>query len=314
MKVLLPDSVDLSGLTLPDGVDGITYATGEPIPDRHTDADVLVVWGNPEPQLRDAAARLKRLRWVQTLAAGPDVVIAAGFPADVLVTTGRGLHDSTVTEHTLALLLGAARRLNLLVRAQIGRRWAGELGGSQPLHEADNFRTLRDAHVVVWGFGSIAAALSPLLATLGARVTGVARTAGERHGFPVATEADFPQILPTADVLVMILPATDATHHAFDARVAALLPDHAWLVNVGRGATVDETALLAAIREDRLGGAALDVTEIEPLPPESPLWDEPNIIITPHAAGGRPLGAPELILANLAALREGRPLRNAVER
>src|SRR5689334_14556838 len=133
MKVLLPDNVDLSGLTLPPSVDGVTYAVGEPLPAEHTDAEVLVVWGNPPSQLRDFATRLKRLRWVQTLAAGPDAVLAAGFAPEVLVTSGRGLHDRTVAEHTLALLLAAARRVDLMTRAQIGHRWAGELGGNQPL-------------------------------------------------------------------------------------------------------------------------------------------------------------------------------------
>jgi phosphoglycerate dehydrogenase-like enzyme len=307
MKVLLPDSVDLAV----DG--GLGYAVDAPIPDEHTDAEVLVVWSNPEWQLRDAAARLKQLRWVQTLAAGPDAVLAAGFGPQVRVTSGRGLHDGTVTEHTLALLLAAARRLNVLVRAQIGRRWAGELGGNQALEGKADFRTLRDANVVIWGFGSIAATLSPVLTALGARVTGVARTAGTRHGVPVVTEAEFPRLLPSTDVLISILPATPATRHAFSAEVAALLPPHAWFVNVGRGTTVDEAALLAAIRSGALAGAALDVTEVEPLPPTSPLWDEPNIIISPHAAGGRPIGAAELITDNLAAFQEGRPLRNAVE-
>jgi phosphoglycerate dehydrogenase-like enzyme len=114
MKVLLPDSVDLAGLTLPAEVSAVVYAVGEPIADEHTDAEVLVVWGNPAPQLRDCAARLTRLRWVQTLAAGPDAVLAAGFGPQVLVTSGRGLHDRTVAEHTLALLLAAARRVDLM--------------------------------------------------------------------------------------------------------------------------------------------------------------------------------------------------------
>lgn len=177
MKVLLPDSVELD-VTLPPGVTGVVYATAEPIPDDHLDAEVLVVWGNPPGQLADAARRLDRLRWVQTLAAGPDAVLQAGFGPDVTVTAGLGLHDRTVAEHTLALVLAAARRLNLLVRAQIGHRWAGELGGLQPVREKHSFRTLRDAHVVIWGFGGIAATLAPLLAALGARVTGVARSAG----------------------------------------------------------------------------------------------------------------------------------------
>jgi phosphoglycerate dehydrogenase-like enzyme len=311
MKVLLPDSVELD-VALPDGVTAVTYAIGVPVPDEHADAEVLVVWGNPAAQLADAAQRLTRLRWVQTLAAGPDAVLQAGFDPAVVVTAGLGLHDQTVAEHTLGLLLAAARRINLLVRAQLEHRWAGELGGRQPIEDRSSFRTLRGAHVVIWGFGGIAATLAPLLAALGARVTGVARSPGERHGFPVVTDAALPELLPTADVLVGILPATAETVRVLNGPVFDLLPAHAWVVNVGRGSTLDEDALLGAVREGRIGGAALDVFATEPLPAESGLWDEPNVIISPHAAGGRPLGAARLIEENVAAFREGRPLRNRV--
>jgi len=308
--VLLPDSIPLA-LDLPEAV---IYPVDQPLAEDLLDAEALVVWGNPGWQLRDAASRLTKLRWVQTLAAGPDAVLAAGFGPDVVITSGGGLHDRTVAEHTLALVLAAARRLNLLVRAQVGHRWAAELGGLQPVRETGNFRTLRDAHVVIWGFGGIAATLAPLLAALGARVTGVARSAGTRHGFPVVTAADLPTVLPTADVLINILPASDATRGIVDAAVLDQLPAHAWLVNVGRGSTVDEAAVLAAVRSGRLGGAALDVVHTEPLPGDSGLWDEPNIILTPHAAGGRPLGAAALVAENLAALRAGSPLRHRVHR
>ena len=311
MKLLLPDSIDLD-LTPPAGVEAVEYAIDQPIPAHHADAEALVVWGNPAEQLRDAARRLTRLRWVQTLAAGPDAVLGAGFDPEVVITAGTGLHDLTVAEHALALTLAAARRLNLLVRAQIGHRWAGELGGRQPVATPDSFRTLRDARVAVWGFGGIAATLSPYLTALGAQVTGIARTAGERHGFPVVTASDLPSLLPRTDVLIMILPATPETASALDAGVLALLPPHAWLVNVGRGSTVDESAVLAAIRAGRLAGAALDVFETEPLPADSPLWDEPAVIVSPHAAGGRPIGAAERIAENLAALLENRPLRDVV--
>ncbi len=311
MKLLLPGSIDLD-LDLPAGVEAVVYDVDRPIPDAHTDAEALVVWGNPAGQLRDAARRLTRLRWVQTLAAGPDAVLAAGFGPQVVITGGAGLHDVTVAEHTLALTLAAARRLHTLVRAQIGHRWAGELGGLQPVREPGAFRTLRDARVAIWGFGGIAATLAPLLAALGAHVTGIARTAGERHGFGVVTAADLPRLLPDTDVLIMILPATAATEHALNADVLALLPPHAWLVNVGRGATVDEAALLDALRGGRLAGAALDVFAAEPLPPGSGLWDEPNVIVSPHAAGGRPIGAAGRISENLAAFRAGRPLRHPV--
>ncbi|WP_328477434.1 phosphoglycerate dehydrogenase [Actinoplanes sp. NBC_00393] len=312
MKVLLPDTVELDP-RLPAGTTAVVYDVRRPVPDEHTDAEVLVVWGNPADTLSDAATRLKSLRWVQTLAAGPDAVLAAGFAPDVLITAGLGLHDRTVAEHTLALALAAARRLNLLIRAQIGHRWATELGGLQPVHEAGAFRTLRDAKVVIWGFGGIAATLAPLLTALGAQVTGVARQAGTRHGYPVVTEEAFPELLPHTDLLISILPATPATERALNAGVLAQLQPHAWVINVGRGSTLDEVALLNAIRSGRLAGAALDVFDTEPLPPNSPLWDEPNIIISPHAAGGRPVGAADLITANLQAFQEGRPLRNIVE-
>jgi phosphoglycerate dehydrogenase-like enzyme len=313
MKLLLPDSIDLD-ITLPEGVRSVVYPIDRPIPTEHTDAEALVVWGNPAGQLRDAAQRLTRLRWVQTLAAGPDAVLQGGFAPDVVITAGTGLHDLTVAEHALALTLAAARRLNLLVRAQIGHRWAGELGGMQPIKDPDNFRTLRDARVAVWGFGGIAATLAPYLTALGAHVTGIARRAGERHGYPVVTADDLPDLLPRTDVLIMILPATPDTAHAVNAEVLALLPARAWLVNVGRGSTVDEAAVLAAIRAGRLAGAALDVFETEPLPPESGLWDEPAVIVSPHAAGGRPIGAADRIAENLAALLRGDPLSDVVAR
>jgi phosphoglycerate dehydrogenase-like enzyme len=313
MKLLVPDSIDLD-LNMPEEVVPVRYAVDRPLPDEHTDAEALVVWGNPPHLLQDAAQRLNRLRWVQTLAAGPDAVLAAQFPADVIITAGQTLHDEPVAEHALALVLAAARRLNLLIRAQIGHRWAGELGGLQPVAPVNDVRTLRGARVTIWGFGGIAATLAPHLTALGAIVTGVARSAGERSGFPVVAAEDLPTVLPRTDILIMILPATPDTARILGIAQLALLPAHAWLINVGRGSTVDEAAILDAIRSRRLSGAALDVFDTEPLPAESGLWDEPNIIITPHAAGGRPVGAAELITSNLAALRTGAALRNVVPR
>jgi phosphoglycerate dehydrogenase-like enzyme len=300
--------------TVPSAVRVVRYDVGEPVPDDAVDAEALVLWGNGQEQLADAARRLPRLRWVQTLAAGPDAALAAGFADDVVITSGRGLHDGPVAEHTLALILAAARRVPDLVRAQDQHRWAGELGGMQDPRPGQAFRTLDGARVLVWGFGSIAARLAPLLAALGAQVIGVATTAGDRHGFPVVSAFDLPDQLPLADVLVSLLPATPQTRHAVDAAVLSLLPKHAWVVNVGRGATLDEAALLEALRQGRLAGAALDVFETEPLPPDSPLWDEPRVLISPHAAGGRPLGAGDLITANLAAFLTGGELRNVVPR
>ena len=199
-------------------------------------------------------------------------------------------------------------------RAQAEHRWADELGGLQPLRPEGQVTTLIGARVLVWGFGAIGQTLAPVLKALGAEVRGAARRAGERSGFPVAGEDDLERELGRTDVLIMILPSTAATDRALDARRLAALPAHAYVVNVGRGSTVDEAALVAALEEGRLAGAALDVTRMEPLPADSPLWDAPNLVLTPHAAGGRPVGADALVSANVAALLAGRELRNVVDR
>jgi phosphoglycerate dehydrogenase-like enzyme len=313
MKLLLPDSLPLAP-SLPDGVEAVRYHAGAPVPDEHLDAEALVVWGSSGDDLRAVAGRMPRLRWVQTLAAGPDAVLAAGFPDDVVVTAGLGLHDATVTEHALALVLALLRRLPAAARAQAEHRWATEIGGVQPLRPDGAVTTLIGARVLVWGFGHIGQTLAPVLRSLGAEVRGAARSAGERAGFPVVAEQDLGAELGRTDVLVMILPSTPGTTHALDAARLGALPPHAYVVNVGRGSTVDEAALVEALTGGRIAGAALDVTEVEPLPAASPLWDAPNLVLTPHAAGGRPVGADELIAANLTALLTGRQLRNVVER
>ncbi|MFC8599141.1 NAD(P)-dependent oxidoreductase [Isoptericola sp. NPDC057191] len=312
MKILVPGNVPFDLTIDVPGVEVARYVMRDPVPEEHTDADALVTWSSPQRVLEDAARRLTRLRWVQTLNAGPDQALAAGFAPDVVISSGRSLHDATVAEHTLALVLASVRRLDRTLAAQREHTWDRDLGREQAREE--QLFTLSGARVTVWGFGSIAAVLAPLLAALGARVTGVASSAGERYGFPVVSSID--EVAPTTDVLISLLPATEATHHALDARVLGLLPDHARFVNAGRGATVDEDALVAALRGGALAGAALDVTETEPLPEGSPLWDAPHLILTPHVAGGRPQGAAEFVSAQLTAwLADGAAgLRNVVAR
>ena len=310
--VLLPDTID-DDPVLPDGVRALRYHPGAPLPDDAGDAEVLVVW-TLDPRSLSALTALPRLRWVQTLAAGPDAVLAAGFAPEVLVTSGRGLHDGPVAEHVLALTLALVRRVPAMLRAQDEHRWAVELGGAQPLHPVGPVTTLLDANVTVWGFGSIGARLAGLCAALGAHVTGVATHAGERDGFPVVAPDELPGLLAGTDVLVGLLPATPSTRHAIGAAALSALPEGAYVVNAGRGATLDEAALLSALRSGHLGGAALDVFETEPLPGGSPLWDEPNVLVSPHGAGGRPIGAAELVADNVRRFVAGEPLRNLVAR
>ncbi|HTK68024.1 MAG TPA: NAD(P)-dependent oxidoreductase [Pseudonocardia sp.] len=313
MKVLYPTNV-AGRPELPPGVTLVDYDPRAPIPEQDHDAEVLVSWGSTPALMRSAAAQLTRLRWVQSLAAGPDVEVAAGFAPGVVITSGRSLHDETVAEHALALILAGLRGLRQLIPAQAEHRWRSDLGGVRIEGADGRVETLSGANVLIWGFGAIGQTLAPHLTALGASVTGAARSAGRRAGYPVIAEQDLPDELARTDVLVMILPHSPDTRAALDATMLAHLPARAWVVNVGRGSTVDEDALVAALVEGRLAGAALDVFDTEPLPPESPLWEAPNVIITPHAAGGRPRAHAALVAENLAALLAGRPLRNTVSR
>ncbi|MCT1367077.1 phosphoglycerate dehydrogenase [uncultured Kocuria sp.] len=314
MKILLPTSISLDEAQLPleDGDLTVSYDPQSPIPEEHIDAEVLVAWVNTDEQLADAARRMTNLRMIQALAAGPDQVAKAGFSEDVIVCSGIGLHDVTVAEHTLALTLALVRSLPTLGELQKEHVWSKELGGAQELHPAGRVTTLLDARVTIWGFGSIGTTVAGLFEALGAQVTGIARNGGERHGYRVVATEEKDEVLANTDVLVMILPNSEATHHALDAEALATLPDSAYVVNVGRGPTVDEPALIAALEEGKIAGAGIDVTTTEPLPADNPLWDAPNLIITPHSAGGRPVGGEKLIGHNLEALRGRGEYRNAM--
>lgn len=307
MKILLPDTTPLDP-ALPEGCEIVRIDARAEIPAQHHDAEVLVVWGNSWTQLTHAAEHLKDLRLIQSLAAGVDGIQAAGFDQGVTIATGAGLHSQTVSEHTLAMLLAMLRRLPECLEAQAEGRWASEVGGMQELRPGGRLTSLMGARVLIWGFGEIGQHLAPLLRALGAEVTGVARSAGERAGTCVITADQLPEMLPGTDILLSILPASDATTHAIDADVLAALPEHALVVNVGRGTTLDPQALRAALEAGTIGGAALDVTEPEPLPSDDPLWTAPNLLITPHAAGGRPVGADARIEHNVRALLDGTEL------
>lgn len=321
MKLLVPTPestnksliLDTKSLEAFPGVTVHRYNAKELIPDDLLDAEVLVVWTNSPANLSDAAKRMKNLQWIQSCAAGPNDIFAANFPAHITITTGSGLHDHTVAEHTLGLLLTAARRFYEMRDFQLQSQWPQHLGGPQPDRPSDKFTTLRDATVTIWGFGNIAKTLAPWLVSLGATVRGVARKAGVRDGYEVFSEDKLAEVLKTTDALVMILPGDDSTKHALNKERMAQLPKHAWVVNVGRGSCIDEEALYQALSKEELGGAALDVFDKEPLPSDSKLWKVQNCVISPHAAGGRPQGAEALIAENLKKFLAKEVLKNEIK-
>lgn len=314
MKLLYPTSLALDVQSLEGfSVDLQPYDVTKPIPEEHTDASMMVTWTNSASNLSDAAKRLKDLKWIQSLAAGPNDVLNAGFDASkIKITTGSGLHDHTVAEHALGLLLNAARRFYEMRDYQLESKWPQHLGGPQPDRPKGKFTTLRDANVLIWGYGNIAKSLAPHLTGLGAKVRGIARSQGVRNGVEVYGEDKLAELLPETDALVMILPGSDSTKHALNAERLKQLPNHAWVVNVGRGTSIDEEALFSALEGSQIGGAALDVFDTEPLPGSSKLWKAPNTIVSPHAAGGRPQGAEVLIAENLRKFIAGQDLKNMI--
>ncbi|KIW63456.1 hypothetical protein PV04_10292 [Phialophora macrospora] len=311
MKLLYPNSLVFDPTSLEGfGVSLHQYDVHRPIPEELIDAEIMVTWANTN--LPDAAKRMRHLRWIQSLFAGPNDVLSAGFSPDIKVTAGTNLHDETVTEHTLALLLSAARKLYEMRDYQNQGKWPGHLGGFLPDRPKGSFTSLKGANILIWGVGNIGRKIAPHLIALGANVRGVGLFEEIIDGIQVQTNDALPKLLPQTDALIMILPGSKATFHALNAERLELLPNHAWVINVGRGTCVDEGALAEALNARTIGGAALDVFHTEPLPASSPLWKAPNLILSPHAAGGKPRYSEALVAENLRRFLAGQPLKHDV--
>ena len=270
---------------------------------------------NPTTELArfEALARsAPRLKWLQTHPAGAERVFYTELRArGVKVTTASGATATTVAHSTLGAIIALNRRFTLLADAQRRHAWEPRLGAASP-------RDLAGQQAVVVGLGPIGQKLAQLLKALDMRVTGVRRTP---EPVPPCDRTiaygDLAAALPTADWLILCCPASPLTRGLANARTLALLPRGAHLVNVARGEVAVERDVIGALQGGQLAGAYLDVFEKEPLDPASPLWDLPNVIVSPHTAS-HSLGQNEAILAifldNLARWREGRPLRNDVDR
>ena len=273
------------------------------------DADVIV--GNIEPSRLSDTRHLKLL---QLNSAGYDAYVAPGVvPGGAQLANARGAYGQAVSEHMLASTLALMKHLPGYVRAQQAHTWA-DLG---PV------ASLAGAQVLVLGTGDIGSHYARLANALGATVIGVRRHAPAAHaplpvGFAaVRTVDELYDQLPQADVVAACLPSTPATRGLADARFFAACKTDALFVNAGRGDLVEYDALAAALRLGPLAGAALDVTAPEPLPASSPLWDIPNLLITPHISGGFHLPATlerivDIAADNLRRLSADEPLRNIV--
>jgi phosphoglycerate dehydrogenase-like enzyme len=264
-------------------------------------ADILLAWTVPP----EAVARARRLRWIQSHGAGVDALVGLpGLPEQVIITRVGAGFEVAMAEYVLGHLLAQTLALPLALDQQRRRVWAPY---TAPL--------LRGRTAVVVGLGAIGGEIARLLRGVGLRVLGV-RRGGQPH--PHADEtypiAALDAVLPRAEILVLVAPLTPETRHLLDARRLALLPSGAWLVNVGRGALVDEPALVAALRAGQVGRAVLDVFEVEPLPADSPLWTMDNVVVTPHVAGPDDVRIVcDLFADNYRRYRAGQPLRYQVD-
>ena len=230
--------------------------------------------------LAEALRIAPRLRWVQGTAAGTgEQLRAAGLTADelerVAITTSSGVHGGELAEFAMLGLLAFTKDLPRLLSDQAARRWS-----NYPMPE------LRGRTILIVGFGSIGGEIGRLAKAFGMRAIGINRSGASRS--PNVDEMYGPDslvdLLPAVDAVALALPSTHETRLMFDGRAFESMRDGAIFINVGRGAVVDEEALIAALRSGRLRGAALDVFVTEPLPADSPLWELPNVLISPHTA------------------------------
>lgn len=248
-------------------------------------------------------ARMTSLQVVQTQTAGVDNV-APHLPDGVTLCNARGVHDASTAELAVGLLLATLRGFPDFVRAQDEGRWA-----------YGHRRSLADSTVIIVGAGSIATALRNRLLPFEVEVLRVGTRSREDDAGVVHGRDELPDLLPTADAVVLLVPLTDATHHLVDASFLSRMRDGAVLVNVARGPIVDTDALLAETTSGRLL-AAVDVTDPEPLPPGHPLWSMSNVILTPHIATSSDFRSDRtvtLVAANVRRYLRGDPVLSVVD-
>lgn len=303
------DTARPTGMTEVEAVAEVRYVTGNGLADALPGADVLLVWDFRASTLSSAWPVADKVRWVHAASAGVNHVLTPEVVAsDVVVTNSRGVFDEPMAEYVLAMALALAKDLPTTLTRQRERRW----------HHRETER-LGGRRALVAGTGPIGRAIGRKLTAAGMTVTGLGRT-------PRATDPDLGEVLPMSslsevlpdmDWVVLAAPLTDETRGMIDAKALAAMKPTARLVNVGRGPLVVQDDLVEALSGGGLAGAALDVFVDEPLPVTSPLWELPNVIVSPHMSGDVVGWRAELVALfhdNLTRYLDGEPLRNVVDK
>ncbi|MGI9413415.1 MAG: D-2-hydroxyacid dehydrogenase [Hyphomicrobiales bacterium] len=271
--------------------------------------EILLGWNFRGRELPDCWHLADRLKWIHWGGAGVDAVL---FPelieSDVVLTNARGVFDRAMAEYVLGLMLSYAKLLPETFEHQKNRVW-----------KYRRTERLQGTRAVIFGVGSIARETAAVLGAVGVEVAGVGRSA--RSGVPVFGEvhsADAAHdVAAGADWVIGVLPGTEETRKFFDAAFFAAMKSGARFINIGRGMSVDETALLAALNSGTIAGAALDVFTTEPLPADDPLWSAPNLIVSPHISGDYNEYPQDLVaqfLGNVERYLSGGALVNVVDK
>lgn len=253
--------------------------------------------------------QMPSVRWVQTVSAGTEYVLRALLPGqDVVVTNASGVFDIPIAEMVVTYVLMVTKQVPRFLNQQRRRKW----------HKV-RLREVSGLTVAIVGLGSIGMEVARRCRGLGMRVVATRRRAsrgGDDVDYVFARER-LPDMLRMADFVVISAPLTPETRGMIGRDELAQMRSDAWLINIARGPIVDQDALIEALTSGAIGGAALDVFDVEPLPGDSPLWELPNVIITPHNSWSTPhleRRETELFLDNLARYLRGEPLRNVVDR
>jgi len=269
---------------------------------------VFLRWGVTGETFRRLVTSIPNLRWVHTVSAGVDHVL---FPelaeSDVVLTNASGVFNTPIAETVLAYMLAVVKRLPEFLKQQDERRW-----------RKLDLRELHGLTVGVIGLGDIGGEVARLCKAFGMRVLGLRRRPRPHpHADEVLPSEQLHDMLRRSDFVVISCPLTDETRGLIGREALAAMKPDAWLINIARGPIVDEEALLEALQERRIGGACLDVFSEEPLPEDSPFWDLPNVIITPHNSWNSPRIEEreiELFLENLRRYVAGKSLVNVVDK
>ncbi len=283
------------------------------------DVEVMLRGRFPAELFDRILTRAPHLRWVHSATAGVERVLTPSSRArHLVITNARGVFSRPIAEYVLMMILAASRRLPSLLELQAERTW-------QPLES----RELRDVTVGIVGLGSIGRAVGALATAFGSRVIATRRRpeAGDAPGDEdrplgalmldrVLPPERLPELLAESDFVVLAAPLTGDTAGLFGEAAIAQLKPGAWVINIARGELIDERALARALRDGRLGGAVLDTFAEEPLPPGSPLYDLPNVILTPHTSWSSTRvmdRSVDLFCDNLRRYAAGEPLLNVVD-